>query len=195
MRVRRLTAAVGAMMAILACSQRTEPGSVELPEYFPAPSFQGVTAEGELFRSESLQGKVVVVSFFFTSCTGPCPILNSRLSVLQSIFSDEPDVRFVSITVDPERDTPPVLKSYAERYGAKPGRWYFVRMSPDSVEWLAVKGFRVPGSSSQPELHTTRCVLIDRRGIVRGFFSGTEEGQVKQLEQAIRRLLRTQVGA
>ncbi|GBD06425.1 SCO1 protein [bacterium HR21] len=185
----RRMVALGACV-LLACSpQKGEAPAVELPEYFPAPRFSGTTAEGTVFDAESLRGKVAVVSFFFTSCSGPCPVLNSRLSVLQSLFADEPDVRFVSITVDPLRDTPPVLKRYAQRYGAKPGRWDFVRMSPDSVEWLAVTGFRVPGSAHAPDLHSTRFILIDRRGIVRGFFSGLDENEVKKLERAIRWLL------
>jgi protein SCO1/2 len=184
-------ALLGIALGVAGCA-RQEPPVGELPEYFQAPSFHGTTAEGHSFSSDSLRGKVYVVSFFFTSCTGPCPLLNSRLSVLQSIFADVPSVRFVSITVDPARDTPPVLKRYAERYGAKPGRWYFLHMPADSVEWLATRGFRVPGSASNPDLHTTRFILVDQRGIVRGFFSGTDEQEVKKLEAAIRHLVAQQ---
>lgn len=178
------------VLVLLACSRQTETTPVELPEYFSAPHFSGVTADGTPFDAESLRGKVVVVSFFFTSCSGPCPVMNSRLSVLQALLADEPDVRFISITVDPLRDTLPVLKRYAQRYGAQPGRWDFVWMSPDSVDWLAFRGFRVPGSAEAPDLHSTRFILIDRRGMVRGFFSGLDEQEVKRLEQAIYQLLR-----
>jgi len=178
------------VLLLAACQREQEVPRTEPPRYFPAPSFAGVTAEGTLWSSDSLRGSVYVVSFFFTSCTGPCPLLNSRLSVLQSIFADEPRVRLVSVTVDPVRDTPPVLKRYAQRYGAKPGKWYFVRMSPDSVEWLSREGFRVSGSAADPNLHTTRFILVDAQGVVRGFFSGTDEQGFRELEQAIRFLLR-----
>ncbi len=183
---------VATVLLLGACAYREEqPVLKELPEFFPAPSFHGVTAEGQTFSTDQLRGKLYVVSFFFTSCTGPCPVMNSRLSVLQSIFADVPSVCFVSITVDPQRDTLPVLKHYAQRYAAKPGRWYFVRMSSDSVEWLATKGFRVPGSAKDPNLHSTRFILVDQKGIVRGFFSATDAEEFKKLEQAIRLLLRT----
>ncbi len=174
----------------IACARHAEPALGELPTYFPAPSFQGTTVDGTLLASTELHGKVYVVSFFFTSCTGPCPIMNSRLSVLHSLFADEPRVRFVSVTVDPRRDTPSVLKRYAERYGAKPGRWDFLWMSPDKLEQLT-REFRVSGSPEHPDLHTTRFILVDGQGMVRGFFSGLEEEEAKKLERAIRYLLNT----
>ncbi|MCS7176588.1 MAG: SCO family protein [Candidatus Kapabacteria bacterium] len=176
-------------LLLLACARQEPRIPVELPEYFPAPSFTATTAEGRPFSSEELRGSIYVVSFFFTSCTGPCPIMNSRLSVLHSIFAEEPSVRFVSVTVDPQRDTPQVLKYYAERYGAKPGRWDFLWMRPDSTEWLATKGFRVPASVGNPDLHSTRLILVDHHGMVRGFFSGVDGSGHKQLEAAIRQLL------
>ncbi|MCS6966780.1 MAG: SCO family protein [Candidatus Kapabacteria bacterium] len=178
------------LLFVTGCTRYEESVHIELPEYFPAPRLSGVTAEGTAFSTDSLRGRVYIVSFFFTSCTGPCPTMNSRLSVLQSVFADVPDVRFVSITVDPTRDRPSVLKHYATRYGAKSGRWYFVNMPSDSVEWAATQGFRVPGSAKEPDLHSVRLILVDRRGIVRGFFSATDEAEVKKLEQAIHQLLR-----
>ncbi len=180
--------ALGIAVLWFGCTERHAPPP-ELPVLTKAPEFAGLTAEEQPFHSRQLQGKVVVVSFFFTSCTGPCPVMNSRLSVLQTQFANEPDVRFVSITVDPERDTPERLRAYAQRYGAKPGRWIFLRMSPDSVEWLATKGFLVPGSATQPDLHSTRYILLDRKGNVRGYFSALDEQQVQQLEQALHQLL------
>jgi len=181
--------ALGIAVLWFGCAERHAPPPPELPVLMKAPEFAGLTAEEQPFHSHQLQGKVVVVSFFFTSCTGPCPVMNSRLSVLQAQFANEPDVRFVSITVDPERDTPERLRAYAQRYGAKPERWIFLRMTPDSVEWLATKGFRVPGSATQPDLHSTRYILLDRQGNVRGYFSALDEQQVQQLEQALRQLL------
>lgn len=186
------TVVLVAAALLIACARRDESTLGELPTYFPAPSFQGTTVVGETLSSAELQGKVCIISFFFTSCTGPCLVMNSRLSVLHSLFADDPRVRFISITVDPQRDIPSVLKHYAERYGAKPGRWDFLWMPADSLEHLT-QGLRVAGSVDNPDLHTTRFILVDQQGMVRGFFSGIESEDIKRLEGAIRQLLRAAV--
>lgn len=101
-----------------------------------------VDQDGEPMRlySDLLRGKTVVISPFFTSCTGVCPVLTGKLAAIQRRFADRlgKDLRLISISVDPETDTPERLKAYAERFNAGPG-WYFVAGKKENVDWALYK--------------------------------------------------------
>src|SRR5437667_10232129 len=135
---------------------------------------------GRIVTRADLDGKVWVASFVFTCCAGPCPQISGTMAELHRDVSGEPDVRLVTFTVDPERDTPVVLKQYAERYGADPERWLFLTGEQKALYALIEKSFllgvrqnegkdRTPGNEVT---HSTRLVLVDRRGHVRGFYDG-----------------------
>ena len=101
-----------------------------------------VNQDGEEMRfySDLLHGKTVVICPFFTTCTGVCPVLTQKVAAIQRRFADRlgKDLHLISLSVDPETDTPPLLKAYAERFKAEPG-WYFLGGKKENVDWALYK--------------------------------------------------------
>lgn len=181
-----------------ACTKSEKPASdnqtparqrASLPEIKAVPQFSGRSQTDTQFQSASMQGSVWLAYFFFTSCGGPCPAMNARVEALQKEFSS-PKVKFVGISVDPETDTPKALAAYAARYHADASRWTMVQMSLDSVKSIAVQGFMLAqGAENDPNLHSTRFVAIDKRGVIRGYFEGLDENEIPKLKKALQDLL------
>ena len=96
-----------------------------------------------------------------------------------------PEIPLVSISVDPKRDTPPVLAEYSLRYAAQPGRWFFLTGPKEDVYRAAQQGFRLSvaegGGPEEPVIHSIRLVLVDRQGMIRGYYDSTEPAQVEKL--------------
>jgi protein SCO1/2 len=163
-----------------------------LPKYWTLPDFALTERSGQPLRGADLAGKVWVADFFYTTCPGPCPMLSSRFSEVQKALGPAPDVRLVSISVDPEKDTPAVLQQYAERFQAGAG-WLFATGDKAAIYTLAREGFKLPiaeaTAEGAPITHTTRLVLVDRAGAVRGFYEGGTPESVQELLRDIRRLL------
>ena len=198
-RARRALAPIAVLCGIFAatsCAQNSDEARQNdaktrssLPEIKAVPAFSGLSQSGENFQSPALDGSVWLAYFFFTSCGGPCPAMNAHVEELQKEFSS-PTLRFVGVSVDPETDDPPTLKTYAARFHADPARWTMLQMPPDSVRALAVKGFMLAqGAEDDPNLHSTRFVVVDKRGVVRGYFDGLDEEQKPKLRRAITELL------
>lgn len=160
----------------------------ELPEITEAPDFTFTNFTGEAVSDEDIHGKVYIAYFFFTSCGGPCPTMNSNANVLQAEYADAEDFRIVGFSVDPERDTVERLTKYADRYSAKPGRWYMLRNSKEVVAALASKGFLM-GDGTNPALHSTRFALVDRSGMIRGYYDGVDPVKMDELRAALDHLL------
>ncbi|MBI3258766.1 MAG: SCO family protein [Ignavibacteriae bacterium] len=167
--------------------QQTKP-TIDLPKIKEVPSFSGTNFDGSKFSSQSLKGKVWLASFMFTSCGDICPKLNSQLSALYGEFKDNANLNFVSISVDPDNDTQEVLKKYAERYGAKPNKWAFLRMSIDTVKSLSLEGFRI-ASLDAPLDHSKRIVLVDSEGQIRGYYDGLDSQDVDKLREVLKKML------
>ena len=160
-----------------------------LPEIKPAPTFSGTTQLASTFQSTSLKGSVWLSYFFFTSCGGPCPAMNARVEALQKEFSS-PNLKFAGISVDPDTDTPMALHSYAAHYHADSTRWTMLQMPLDSVKSVAVQGFMLAqGAENEPSLHSTRFVVVDKRGMIRGYFDGLDDNELPKLRKAIKELL------
>lgn len=188
------------LLVVIACQKREaafeimQPPSTPsvLAKYWPLPDFTLTERSGQTLGLSSFAGKVWVADFFYTTCPGPCPMLTSRLSDVQKALGEEPDVRLVSISVDPEKDTPDVLKLYAERFKASE-RWLFFTGKKDAIYSLARDGFKLPiaeaTAEGAPITHTTRLILVDKTGTVRGFYEGGNEAGVQELIRDIRRLL------
>ncbi len=149
--------------------------------YWQVPPFSLTERSGRVVGLGDLEGKVWVADFFYTTCPGPCPMLTSRLSELHRAAKLLPNVAFVSISADPEKDTPEVLGKYAEKFGADE-RWLFLTGTKDAVYGLANLGFKLGLSEDlanerEPVTHSTKLVLVDRNANVRGFYEGlTPEG-------------------
>ena len=154
-----------AAFGLAAGCRRGEP----LPVHNTIPPFQLTSQAGTSFDSGSLRGAPWIASFFFASCNGPCPRLNTEIHNLQEKTYGFKGLKIVSFTVDPERDTPEVLAAYAKRYKADPDRWFFLTGSRATISALAKDAFQV-GSLDTQQSHTTRVMLVDRDGRVRGHF-------------------------
>lgn len=164
------------------------PGGPALPILGTVTDFQLTERNGQSVGLTDLRGKVWVADFIFTHCAGPCPIMSQRMADVQQKWSKENGLRLVSISVDPERDTPTVLQKYADRYGAHPNRWLFLTGDLAVITDLAVNGFKL-GSVEDPIHHSTKFALVDRLGQIRGYYDGTSLDQVNQLSGDIRRVL------
>jgi protein SCO1 len=193
---RMLSIAVSAIIAIAvyttACTKSGESQqktASSLPSIKEAPAFSGTNALGKPFESSQLRGSVWLAYFFFTSCGGPCPAMNARVESLQKAFAGN-NVRFVGISVDPDTDTPSALNAYGKRYNADWTRWQMLQMPLDSVKSIAVQGFMLAqGAENDPNLHSTRLVLVDKRGMIRGYFDGLDDNEAAKLSTSITAVL------
>ena len=110
---------------------------------YPVGDFGLTDQDGREVRAADLRGTVWIASFIFTRCSGPCPHVSATMENLQDAFAGEPDVRLVTFTVDPEYDTPEVLKRYAQRFHADPKRWLFLTGREADVYRTLQDGFKV----------------------------------------------------
>lgn len=178
-----------AMLALAACAAPREPLAV-LPDF----TLEAVTPRGvEPFGAATMRGRAWVVDFIYTRCGGPCPLMSGAMAELGK--SLPPSVGLLSVSVDPQADTPERLRAYAARYGAEPGRWVFARGDAEQTYRAAYAAFRLPLSidPSAPEAsratHSTRFVLVDAQGRIRGYYDGLDELQRAALARDARRLL------
>ena len=161
------------------------------------PPFELIERSQETLRLDDLRGKVWVADFMYTSCVEVCPLQSAEMSRLQAAFADHGDLRLVSISVDPERDTPAVLSDYAEKFQADPGRWLFATGKPEAVARLAQEGFRLSAASfvqgddaDYTFIHSNRFVLVDREGRIRGYYRSTDADDLVRLRRDLTVLLR-----
>jgi protein SCO1/2 len=160
------------------------------------PAFELSDQLGRKVRTQDLAGAPWVANFVFTRCPSVCPLLSAKFHALQKQLGDLPRVRFVSISVDPEYDTPSVLASYAARFEADPKRWLFLTGPLSEIERTVVQGFKVhrgdpEPSASDPNLieimHGEHFVLVDGQGDIRGYYRADTAG-LKELEADLREL-------
>ncbi|HQR47451.1 MAG TPA: SCO family protein [Thermoanaerobaculia bacterium] len=170
-------------------------GRAELPRLTTVPDFSTTSESGATVTKASLAGTVFVADFIFTTCQGICPGMTAKMKSLAGTLRDEPRVRFVSFTVDPEHDTPEVLARYAREHGADPARWSFLRTDAESLRRLCREGFRLAvedagPAAREPILHSTRFVLVDGTGTIRGYYDSDEPGAMEALAADARTLAR-----
>ncbi|MFI5360960.1 MAG: SCO family protein [Elusimicrobiota bacterium] len=187
--MRRLVLAVLFVLPC-ACRRRAPETLAVLPDF--TMTAIGPTADIPFGRKDML-GKPWVVDFVYTHCAGPCPLLTQRLSKLAAVLP--PDVGLLTVTVDPDGDTPELLRAYAKEYGADLRRWVFLRGTLSQTYELLYAGFRLP-MSADPKAgqgarvqHSTRFVLVDKRGGIRGFYDGLGDLDNDALARDARRLL------
>lgn len=167
--------------------------SHELPKDGIVPPFQLIDQSGEPYGSQQLLGKIWIADFVYSTCPGPCPMISSRMSETQKPLRDT-DVKLVSFSVDPQRDTPAVLREYAAKLKAEPGRWHFLTGDKETIYRLSRDGFKLAsgeGGAAGP-IHSTRMVLVDRSGMIRGYYDATEADAVTRLLADVTHLRREQ---
>lgn len=175
--------------AVLAVLLASCVGPKPLPILGQIPGFQLTTQTGEAFDSKTLDGRIWVADFIYTTCPGPCPRMTSEMRGVQNATTATPGLKLVSFTVDPAHDTPPVLAEYAKRYKADPSRWYFLTGDQGLLNSLGRDGFKlntVDGSLT----HSTRFVLVDGQRRIRGFYITSDDDFMKRLLHDVRQLQR-----
>jgi protein SCO1/2 len=159
----------------------------------PAPdpalsSFAFVDQHGERIDNSSLRGHVWILDFMFTSCTSACPLLTSRLVLLERRLRDE-SVRFVSFSVDPEHDTPAVLAQYAAHWGQNEPRWHLLSTDHAGLAALTSSLQLALEGSGADIVHSDRFFLVDAQGNVVGRYDSSDDAALEQLVGATARLL------
>lgn len=148
--------------------------------------FELIERSGEEVSSEQLKGAPYVVSFFFSTCPSICVQQNQKLAELQKEFEGQ-GVRFVAISVDPETDTPEVLREYAARFGADEDQWLFLTGDLNYIRRVGAEIFRQPVDK---QFHTERFVLVDPEGKVEGFYNWPEAKQFSKLKDKINEFIK-----
>ena len=174
-------------LLFVACQAR-----LELPKLFPVPATTLVDERGQTVNLDALKGNVVVYDFIFTSCTGTCPIMTNNMRALTPLVEKSAPVRFVSISVDPARDTPAVLSQYAARVRNDP-RWTFLTGERNAIVDLSVKGFKLtagdPMPGGEPLLHSSKFAVADKQGIIRGYYDATDGTVPEDVARVVEQLL------
>ena len=159
----------------------------------PVPDFALRDQEGKTFHFASQRGEVVLITFIFTTCPDVCPLLTANFAAIQRDLDRQniADYRLLSITTDPERDTPPVLKAYASRFKAQTERWSFLTGDRRDLAkiWKAF-GLNVVKNQSGQIQHTTFTTIVDRQGNRRVDYYGDKWRDADVLAD-IQRLRRT----
>ncbi len=149
------------------------------------PSFELTDQRGHTFTRAALDGHVWVADFIYTTCQGPCPRMSSRMRAMQN--ATDADVRLVSFTVDPDHDTPPALEAYGKRFGADDARWALLTGSKDTLNTLDRDAFKLGTIGAEMD-HSTRFVLVDRKGRIRGYYGIAEGDPVAKIAKDAERL-------
>ena len=187
-----LVAVVLAVFAVVVLRQ-ADRSRADIPVIQAVPAFEFINQQGEAFGSTDLLGKISVVDFIFTRCENACPIMAREMGELYRAFEGTDDVQFVSISVDPAHDTLEVLQAYASANGVNDDRWTFLHAPIDSVVWLSEEGFLLP-AENLPMGHSPRFALVDRSGMIRGYFNALEGKPMIALKEQIKQLLKQDHG-
>jgi len=169
--------------------RRAEKSRANLPILAEVPDFQFRNQNDRPFGRNQMLGKVNVVDFIFTRCQGICPVMANRYTRLHRLFQDAPDLQLISISVDPDNDTPEVLRQYAASYGVTDNRWILLHAPLDHVKDLCENGFMLP-AEDLPQGHSGKFALVDRQGRIRGYYDHESDADQNLLKIHIRALLK-----
>jgi protein SCO1/2 len=177
-----------ATIVISGCG-RTPPPLRTLPDF----SLTAVTVDGTSpLDLRALRGRVWIADFVYTRCAGPCPLLTANMAGLQKRLPKS--IGLLSFTVDPDHDSPEVLNIYARKFAADPQRWFFVTGDKPALIKLFRDGFQIAAveSPDAPEgqnvAHTTKFVLLDGDGRIRGYYDGDDSAALDKLAADAQRL-------
>lgn len=163
-----------------------------LSRYGEVPEFSLTERSGKNVSLASLRGKIWIADFIYTNCQDTCPLQSAEMAKLQERWNDKSDLKLVSFSVDPERDTPPVLLRYAETFKANTDRWLFLTGDKKQIAHLIQAGFRLSaapltesGSGNEFILHSPRFVLIDKETQIRGYYDSRDIEALGRLERDV----------
>lgn len=172
-------------LALSACKKSDQ----DIPEYGPIGDFALKDQSGAAFGAERLRGKPSIVAFMFTRCPTVCPMITARMKSLQDQAEERGiELRLVSISVDPENDTPEVLRAYADKHGADPERWSFLTGDYDTIKRTSVQGFKTalegkadPSAEDFGILHGSHLILVDPELRIRGYYRSKDDAEMARL--------------
>ena len=163
-----------------------------LPVIGTVPAFSLTNQLGMAVSLADLRGKVWIADIIFTRCPGPCLRMSRQMKEIQDALPATAKTKLVTLTTDPEYDTPPVLQKYAARFGAEPGRWTFLTGTKAEVALLAANGLKLSAVEKSAEqrlsendlfVHSTIFVIVDKQARLRGVFETGGEGVDWQVEK------------
>lgn len=166
-------------------------------QYGSVPEFALTERDGSIVSLQQLRGKIWVADFIYTSCTDTCPLQSAMMAKLQQEYATKPDFQLVSFTVDPERDTPQALTSYATKFQADGKRWYFLTGQRDRIVRLVEEGFHLAVATVSSDAdpagiigHSPRFVLVDKDARIRGYYDSQESEAFARLKNDIDSLVK-----
>jgi len=190
----RLASFLTALALLLAGGQlpRAQGADPVLPQWDPAgiADFELEECRGRTVTKSDLLGQPWLAAFIFTKCAGPCPLVSSEMKKLQDATQDIP-LRLVSFTVDPDRDTPDVLKYYADKLGADPDRWWFLTGDKATIFGLVRNSFRMiveDADDPQPGfevIHSIEIMHVNAEGVVIGRYNARNELHMARLKKVV----------
>jgi protein SCO1 len=162
--------------------------------YHRIADFSFTNQEGKEINKNSVEGKVYVADFFFTSCPTICPIMKTQMLRVYEKFQDQPDFLILSHTLDPSYDTPEMLKDFASKIGVEDDNtWHFLTGNQEKIFEIGQTSYMTTAMSDQAEpggyLHSGAFILVDQKGHIRGVYDGTKEDQVNRMMNDIPKLL------
>ena len=161
--------------------------------YQTIPPFSYLNQDSITVTDKDFDDKIYVADFFFTSCNTICPVMHRNMLEIYKKFKNNPQVKFLSHSIDIKYDIPSRLKTYATKLGVEGHQWEFVHGSRDSIFNIAAKSYLVSAfeDSSDPQglVHQGWFILVDTKKQLRGAYDGTKEEQVKQLMTDMNKLL------
>ncbi len=167
--------------------------------YSSLPEFTLTNQLGQAVTLAGLRGHIWVADFIFTRCAGPCPKMTAAMSRLQEALCGQGQVRLVTVTADPANDTPAVMEHYSQRYHGRADQWWFLTGDKKEIERLAVDGFKLVAKETDATerqagedlfIHSTKFVLVDPQGRVRGYYDGTDPSTQEKILHDIAALQR-----
>ena len=174
-------------------------GKVGLPQLNKVKSFSFLNQNGERITNKDVEGKVYIAEFFFTTCHGICPKLNSNLKSVYEKYKNEPDFKILSHTVDPKTDSVVRLKQYADSLGVEAPKWIFLTGTKDSLYLAARLSYLLddPKNNLSPIdeqfIHTQFFALVDKNGYVRSIVDGLKKDELAEMQKEIDELLKETV--
>lgn len=188
--MKKIMGFLGSLCFLWSCSSGDK-----LPVYFadePTAVFSMTNQQGKIVTQKEMEGKIYVVDFFFSTCPGICKKMTSEMAKVQEKVKDMNDVHLLSISVDPETDSIPLLREYAIRNDVKEGKWDLLRGNYEDVFALAQKTYHVSALKDAKAdggiFHDERLILVDKNGRVRGFYHVMEDEKMQQLVKDIDKL-------
>jgi protein SCO1/2 len=168
-------------------------GSSRLDSIHHIPAFSFTDQLGDTITERTVQDKIYVADFFFTSCPGICPRLTKNLALVQAAFKNDTGVVLLSHSVTPEKDNAAVLKRYALNYGVMDHKWHLLTGNRDSIYEIARKSYFADEDlgqqlGSNDFLHTENVLLIDGKRRIRGIYKGTSPLEMENLVRDIKTL-------